>query len=78
MIRKVVHSRTYAGTCEILIRDQRVASKTILNADVQKLIDWAEDYIATKIDCICSLEERQYTSYHIFYGMSAEFNYEAA
>lgn len=78
MSREIVHSRTYAGTCTISIREERVASKTIRTANVQELIDWAEDYIATKIDCICSLEERQYVSYHIAFGMSPEFRYKSA
>lgn len=76
MSREIVHSRTYAGTCVIRVFDERVASKTILTGNVQELVDWAEDYIATKIDCICSLEDRQNASYHIAFGMSPEFRYK--
>lgn len=78
MSRETVHVRTYAGTCEIRISEERVAAKTIVAANVQELVNWAEDYIATKIDCICSFEERQHTSYHISFGMSPEFRYKPA
>lgn len=75
MSQEIVHSRAHAGTCVIYIGELRVTSKTIRTSDVQELVDWAELYIASHIDCVCSLEERQSTSYHIAFGMSPVFKF---